>query len=964
METHLPTAVFLSYAHEDAVAARRIADALRATGVEVWFDRNALVGGDAWDAKIRDQIGSCALFVPVISANTQARLEGYFRIEWNLAAQRTLAMAAARPFLLPVVVDATHDAEAHVPAEFRAVHWTHLPNGEATDAFVHRVQALLACGLVAGTVDPRGHPPGFAAQKAGDKIGSYKLLENIGEGGCGTVWLAWQEHPVRRRLALKIIKLGMDTKEVIARFETERQLLAMMDHPNIAKVFDAGTTDTGRPYFVMELVRGEPITTFCDAHNLATDQRLRLFVQVCHAIQHAHLKGIIHRDIKPSNILVALHDDVAVPKVIDFGIAKATQGDLTAQTAFTTIGQFIGTPAYISPEQAQLSTIDVDTRSDIYSLGVLLYELLTGRTPLDAMDLLKVGLDEARRHIREDEPVRPSHRLKTLQGEVLGAAAHHRQVAPPKLITLLRGDLDWIVMRCLEKDRARRYETANELARDILRHLQHEPVSAGPPHVSYRARKFVRRHRLGVTTGAVLVTLLAGFAGVTAAQARRIGLERDRANREAAAAQQVADFMVGLFRVSDPSEARGKTLTAREILASGARHIESGLADQPVVQARLAATIGAVYVGLGLYADARPLLDRALESQRRALGDDHPETLATLNAVGDVCWHLQIYPEAERIYLELGQRRTRLLGEEHAETLKARWDLASLYLRQKRWAEAERLALATLAVQTRVLGPEHRDTLASLNNLQALYFQQKRFRAAEPLANRVFEARRRGLGDDHPETLNARHNLATICAALRRYGEAEVHYGESLAGKRRVLGPEHPSTLVTMHMLAAAYAAQGQHDRAEALQVQTLELRRRILGPAHNDTLATLNQLAASYLAQTKFAEAEAVLREALAAREHHFPDDYLTFHTRTVLGGVLGARKQFAEAEPLLISGYEGMKQREAKSPATPGAGLPEALGRIVKFYADWGRADAAAGWQKQLADLAPAKPAEAPPK
>jgi hypothetical protein len=612
---------------------------------------------------------------------------------------------------------------------------------------------------------------------------------------------------VRRRLALKIIKLGMDTKEVIARFETERQLLAMMDHPNIAKVFDAGTTDTGRPYFVMELVRGEPITTFCDAHNLATEQRLRLFVQVCHAIQHAHLKGIIHRDIKPSNILVALHDDVAVPKVIDFGIAKATQGHLTAQTAFTTVGQFIGTPAYISPEQAQLSTIDVDTRSDIYSLGVLLYELLTGRTPLDAMDLLKVGLDEARRHIREDEPVRPSHRLKTLQGELLGAAAHHRQVAPPKLITLLRGDLDWIVMRCLEKDRARRYETANELARDILRHLQHEPVSAGPPHVSYRARKFVRRHRLGVTTGAVLVTLLAGFAGVTAAQARRIGLERDRANREAAAAQQVADFMVGLFRVSDPSEARGKTLTAREILASGARHIESGLADQPVVQARLAATIGAVYVGLGLYADARPLLDRALESQRRALGDDHPETLATLNAVGDVCWHLQKYPEAERIYLELGQRRTRLLGEEHAETLKARWDLASLYLRQKRWAEAERLALATLAVQTRVLGPEHRDTLASLNNLQALYFQQKRFREAEPLANRVFEARRRGLGDDHPETLNARHNLATICAALRRYGEAEVHYGESLAGKRRVLGPEHPSTLVTMHMLAAAYAA-------------------------------------------------------------------------------------------------------------------------------------------------------------
>jgi len=350
-------------------------------------------------------------------------------------------------------------------------------------------------------------------ENPGDRIGRYKLLQQIGEGGCGVVYMAEQEEPVRRRVALKVIKPGMDTKQVLARFDAERQALALMDHANIAKVFDAGATETGRPYFVMELVRGVPLTHYCNENKLSTRQRLDLFVQVCHAIQHAHQKGIIHRDIKPSNILVALHDGVPVPKVIDFGIAKATGGQrLTDKTFFTALEQFIGTPAYMSPEQAELSGLDIDTRSDIYSLGVLLYELLTGKMPFDTKKLLEAGLDEIRRVIREEEPPRPSTRLSTLEVEERTTIARQHQADPPKLEDLVRGDLDWIVMKCLEKDRTRRYETANGLGADIQRHLSNEPVVARPPSNLYRLQKLVRRNKLTFAAGtAVAAALVIGL---------------------------------------------------------------------------------------------------------------------------------------------------------------------------------------------------------------------------------------------------------------------------------------------------------------------------------------------------------------------------------------------------------------------------------------------------------------------
>jgi serine/threonine protein kinase/formylglycine-generating enzyme required for sulfatase activity/dienelactone hydrolase len=360
-------------------------------------------------------------------------------------------------------------------------------------------------------------------EKPGDRIGRYKLLQQIGEGGCGVVYMAEQEEPVRRRVALKVIKLGMDTKQVVGRFEAERQALALMDHPNIAKVLDAGATDTGRPYFVMELVRGVRITDYCDQNHLSNDERLKLFVQVCHAIQHAHQKGVIHRDIKPSNILVMLADDVPVPKVIDFGIAKAIGERLTDKTVYTRFEQFIGTPAYMSPEQAGLSGLDVDTRSDIYALGVLLYELLTGRTPFEPKELAQAGLDEIIRRIREEEPAKPSTRLSRLEEKERTTTAQRRATEAPKLIRSLRGDLDWIVMKCLEKNRTRRYETANELAQDIRCHLSHQPVSAAAPTLRYRTLKYVRRHQRVLATAAGFALLLMVGATLSVWQARRAG---------------------------------------------------------------------------------------------------------------------------------------------------------------------------------------------------------------------------------------------------------------------------------------------------------------------------------------------------------------------------------------------------------------------------------------------------------
>ena len=454
-------------------------------------------------------------------------------------------------------------------------------------------------------------------------IGPFRVLQQLGEGGMGEVWLVEQTQPIRRRMALKIIKAGMDTKHVVARFESERQALALMDHPAIAKVLDAGATQDGRPYFLMEYVPGLRITEHCDRHRASTRERIELLIQVCEGVQHAHQKAIIHRDLKPSNVLVSLIDSRAQPKIIDFGIAKAIGQQLTERTLFTAVGEVIGTPEYMSPEQADLSGQDVDTRTDVYSLGAMLYELLTGQLPFGSSELRGSGIDELRRVIREVQPTRPSRKVGTM-GDASTDLARQRDTQPGALVRQLEGDLDWITLKALEKEPSRRYGTASELAADLRRHLRHEPVLAGPPSRLYRARKYVQRHRFGVAGAICLVLLLTGFAVAMAVQARQIARERDRANTEAAAATRVADFLAHMFKVSDPSEARGVSVTAREILDRASQRIESGLATDPQVQARAMDTMGTVYQDLGLYSRAERLLPGSAGDSPAAHGGGEP----------------------------------------------------------------------------------------------------------------------------------------------------------------------------------------------------------------------------------------------------------------------------------------------------------------------------------------------------
>jgi serine/threonine protein kinase len=467
------------------------------------------------------------------------------------------------------------------------------------------------------------------SEQPGDIIGPYKIREKLGEGGCGVVYVAEQTEPVRRRVALKVIKLGMDTRNVIARFEAERQALAMMDHPNIARVLDAGATETGRPYFVMELVRGIKITDYCDQNHLNTTQRLELFIQVCHAVQHAHQKGVIHRDIKPSNILVTLHDGVPVPKVIDFGIAKATEGRLTDKTVYTELRQFIGTPAYMSPEQAEMSGLDIDTRSDIYSLGVLLYELLTGHTPFDAQELVKAGLDEMRRTIREKEPQRPSTRLSTMLDADLTSVAKRQGLEAPRLIHFIRGDLDWIVMKALEKDRTRRFETASGFASDVQRFLKNEPVEARPPSSLYRFQKLVRRNKAAfVGAAAVAATLVLGMGlslylfvkerqalrAERAARERAIAAERQQTElREQAEKGLALEKRMRIYQgIGDKFNAAGRLMSQGEF--EKAEEIMKSVPPDIPESSVIYNTIGGVYSRRGQWLDAIRVLSKSVSA--------------------------------------------------------------------------------------------------------------------------------------------------------------------------------------------------------------------------------------------------------------------------------------------------------------------------------------------------------------
>jgi non-specific serine/threonine protein kinase/serine/threonine-protein kinase len=696
-------------------------------------------------------------------------------------------------------------------------------------------------------------------QKSSQTVGPYELVRILGYGGMGEVWLAEQKHPVRRSVALKLIKGGMNTREFVSRFESERQALALMDHPAIARVFEAGSTRDNRPYFAMEYIAGTPITAYCDEHKLTLRERLQLLIQVCEGIQHAHQKAIIHRDLKPSNILVTEVDSKPVPKIIDFGLAKALTEPLTAEAMFTRIGTVIGTPDYMSPEQADSAGQDIDTRTDVYSLGIVLYELLVGTLPVE---LSRLSFGEMLRKLRDEDTPQPSTKVRSL-GADGHTNAQNRRTDVPTLARQLRGDLDAITLKATEKDRSKRYATPSELATDINHYLRDEPVSAHTPSAAYRSSKYVRRHRLGVSAAAVFVLMLAGFAVAQSVQLRRVTRERDRADR-------ITTFMTEMFNVSDPRLSRGKNVTAREILDKASKEIDKGLGKDPELQAQMMQIMGDVYSQLGLYSRAETLLRRSAEIRRRVLGPDDPATLKSLSILGGTLNSEAHYLEAEKLHTQVLNAQRRVLGQKHADTLTSMNKLASTLYHQARYAEAERLHREALALARSSLGSAHRLTLAIEGSLALVLKSEGRYAEAEKLNRELLEVERRVLGPDHPNTIKVMHNLADSLLLQGQYPEAETLQRQTLEMYRRVLGPDNSNTLNLMNTLAVTFTEQRRFDEAEDLLRRVLETQRRVLGPDHRDAALTTYNLACLTALKGNVNEAFALLRQAI---DHDAPE-------------------------------------------------------------------------------------------
>jgi len=881
---------------------------------------------------------------------------------------------------------------------------------------------------------------------SGQRLGPYRLIRLIGQGGMGAVYEAEQDHP-HRTVALKVLKPGLASPEILRRFERESQVLGRLQHPGIAQIYAAGSADTGlgrQPYFAMEFVHGEPLRAYVESHHLNVRQRLELMAKICEAVEHAHQRGIIHRDLKPGNILV---EESGQPKILDFGVARATDSDAQASKQ-TDVGQLIGTLSYMSPEQVLAEPLELDTRSDVYALGVILYELLAEKLPYPVSN----QVHEAVRVIREEDPTPLS-----------------------SINRAYRGDVETIVAKALEKDKTRRYASAADLASDLRRCLADEPIMARPASATYQLRKFARRHKTLVgATAAIFVVLVAGVIVSTR--------EAFRARRAEQTAQAVNDFLqndllsqASAASQSGPSTKPDPDLKVRTALDRAAARIGGKFAGQPEVEAAIRDTMGQTYEDLGLYAEAQAQVQQALDLyrralgrsspktlktmsllgqiaevqgkypeaetvlsqtlpiQRRLLGPENPDTLLTMNSLANAYYDEGNYPQAEALHGQILEIRRRVLGPENIETLGSMNDLASVYDEEGKYPQAESLDIQVLEMRRRVLGAEHPDSLASMQNLAHVYDHEGRLAQAEALHRQALEIKRRVLGPEHPDTLISMNNLANVYLEEGKLPQAGELYSQTLEIQRRVLGPEHSRTVMTMGNLAAIYLEEGKYPQAVELQSQALQVARRTLGPEHPltlafmgnlaleygldskyaqaealfnqtleimrrvrgsehpstlihtadfasiyqregkyelaetyaalalkgrrhalgsehpDTLASEADLALAYVSQGKFAEAEPLARDALEAEKKIQPDDWQRYRAASLLGASLAGQKKYAEAEPLLLEGYQGMLARKDRIGIPERYHLDRAHDWVIRLYQAWGKPQKADEWRNR---------------
>jgi non-specific serine/threonine protein kinase/serine/threonine-protein kinase len=863
-------------------------------------------------------------------------------------------------------------------------HFDGHPHGHADDA-----QTLASDSLEA----TRDLLPGEAT---GPVIGNYRLMQRIGVGGMGEVWLAEQKVPIRRRVAIKLIKVGMDSREVIARFESERQTLALMDHPAIAKVLDAGSTAQGAPYFVMEYVAGVSITKYCDNHRLGTGERLQLFIRVCEGVQHAHHKAVIHRDIKPSNILVAEVDGHPVPKIIDFGVAKALTNRLINETMFTRVGTLVGTPEYVSPEQALSSGEDIDTRTDVYSLGIVLYELLTGAVPLNMKD---TPLDEFLRRLREDEAPRPSTRFRTQDATTSTELARKRQSEPITLANQIKGDLDSIVLKAVDKDRARRYSSPSDFAADVGRYLRNETVLAVPYSATYRARKFARRHRFPLALLAAFILVLIAASTISIRQSIMARHQRDRADLEAANAKAVNQFLEDdLLSSANPADQGGADtkpdpdIKVRTVLDRAASQAQKRFADKPLVESELQLTIGNAYQGLGLRTEAEEHIRRAYELSKAHRGADDPDTLNLLMQVSSVQADLGKNAEAIDTAKLALDGYTRRLGPNDSRTVIAAQNLGALYLYVERFADAEPLLKSALAIQTARNGYDNIDTLNTSDSLAQLYILQSRYSEALPLMEKGLDSYRRVFGPDHPYTHREMYGMAKVVLGEGNFPEAEKQFSAILAAELPLKGPRHPDVFASEQSRADAQLGEGKFDEAISGFEATLQNSQQAFGPKSPETLDiqanlamandfkgdlpraekiwqntlqsfrslgkdqeasavnTEELLGQNLIHQHKYAQAEPLLRDAVAFREKQNADNWHRFRAQAFLGAALSGLQKYSEAEPLLLAGYDGLEKHSARMPALHRRWIRFTGEQIIDMYQRWPKPDQASAWKAKL--------------